>query len=505
MLSFSRLGQIGNLGNQLFQIASVCGITDRALFPESWPYWNYFTLPDNLVLANNNAFESLPKCIETEFTFNPDQFRPNSDIEGYLQSYEYFSETQPLRLRDPLPTIDAVAISIRRGDLVNNWVYDTPPIEYYIKAYEQFFPGKQIYLFSDDTKYCEWHFAPYGDKVKIINEDPITQLKIGAACRWHIISNSTFSWWMRWLHETSYEHTSGEIGTCIRPRYNFSTTYRETHPETDYWPDEWQIFDWREHPKWDLTDVTFTIPVSIDSARRQINLALSVDFLRKNFDTNIHIMENGTNRCSHFSQWAKYTRTVHRDFHRTKMLNDMAKEATTPYVCNFDCDTVFTPLAILEAVRKLREGYEIVYPFDGTVLRIPFNHPDSVRELSRYIGSTGYADVGALTKVPLEPKCSSVGHLLFVNKEAFFKAGGENEYFISYGPEDAERWLRFNKLGMKIYRVPGPTFHLNHPLTTNSCNKAPYYDANHARKDWQDTLSKEELINEINSWTWRNV
>lgn len=503
MLSFSRLGQIGNLGNQLFQIASVCGLAEQrndvALFPAGWPYWEYFSMPDNSIFDN---IPQLPSCIETEFTYNPDQFRNDSDIEGYLQSYKYFSKEQPLKLKEPLPPIDAVAISIRRGDLINNPVYDTPPIEYYIKAYEAHFHGKKIYLFSDDPLYCEWHFAPYKDCVTIMQESPIEQLRIGAACRWHIISNSTFSWWMRWLHEISYNHDACNIGTCIRPRFNFSEWYRETHPERDYWPESWQIFDWRQQDKWDLTDVTFTIPVQIDSARRVMNLAIAVDFLRKYFHTNIHIMENATRKCEHYSQWCKYTHVNHKDFHRTKMLNDMAREATTPYVCNFDCDTVFTPLAILEAVRRLREGYEIVYPFDGTVIRIPWNHPDKVRDISLYLRSTGSADVGCITNVPLEAKKSSVGHLLFVNKEAFFKAGGENEHFVSYGPEDAERWKRFNKLEMRIARVPGPTFHLNHPLTTNSCNKAPYYEANHTREQWQEKLSKEELINEIKTWHW---
>src|SRR6478609_4398001 len=162
MISFNRLGSIGNLGNQLFQIASMHGLAESMgtlLTLPDWPHYSHFK-----ALSYITGITGLPECKESEFTYNPAQFNDHSDIVGYMQSEKYFAST-PISLSNPLEPINAVAISIRRGDLINNTVYDTPPIEYYIKAYETHFYGMPIVLFSDDIDYCKWHFEAYGSLV----------------------------------------------------------------------------------------------------------------------------------------------------------------------------------------------------------------------------------------------------------------------------------------------------------------------------------------------------
>ena len=45
--------------------------------------------------------------------------------------------------------------------------------------------------------------------------------------------------------------------------------------------------------KYDLKDITFTIPVRIDTPDRLYNINYTVEYLLRNFDTNIIIYENG--------------------------------------------------------------------------------------------------------------------------------------------------------------------------------------------------------------------
>ena len=90
MIVFSRLGKKGNLGNQMFQIASTIGIAlknnQEFSFPK-WEYSKYFI----------NKFPEIQKDenfkIVKEKSFKYNQFRldnGNYDIDGWLQSEKYF-------------------------------------------------------------------------------------------------------------------------------------------------------------------------------------------------------------------------------------------------------------------------------------------------------------------------------------------------------------------------------------------------------------------------------
>jgi len=61
----------------------------------------------------------------------------------------------------------------------------------------------------------------------------------------------------------------------------------------------------------------------------------------------------------------------------------------------------------------------------------------------------------------------SVGGAFLANKNAYIKAGMENENFYGWGTEDIERIKRWEILGHKIHRTPGALFHLYHPGIQN--------------------------------------
>jgi len=49
----------------------------------------------------------------------------------------------------------------------------------------------------------------------------------------------------------------------------------------------------------------------------------------------------------------------------------MALRTNTPYVVNWDADVIITPLQIWLAVEKLRDGADMVFPYDGRFARWP--------------------------------------------------------------------------------------------------------------------------------------
>ena len=92
---------------------------------------------------------------------------------------------------------------IRRGDYV---LYPdhhpTCDLDYYKNSIElikkQSNNKKKILIFSDDKQWCKNTFL--GDEYIISeNTNPYIDLYMMTLCDYHIIANSSFSWWGAWL------------------------------------------------------------------------------------------------------------------------------------------------------------------------------------------------------------------------------------------------------------------------------------------------------------------
>jgi len=87
MITFSKLGALGRLGNSLFQIASMTGIAaslgTTAHFPQ-WRYQRYF----------KNQLKRMSKkrgeLYEPSFHYDNTWFQDEKDYTGWLQSELYF-------------------------------------------------------------------------------------------------------------------------------------------------------------------------------------------------------------------------------------------------------------------------------------------------------------------------------------------------------------------------------------------------------------------------------
>lgn len=500
MITFSGLNKNGRLGNQLFQLASTMGIAQRsqqdAAFPE-WPYERYFP---NLNLNNN--VQNFPVITEPRLGYFPELFedKKNIDIHGYLQCEKYFhTDTKRLfsfhpdfsqQCRDAAPPgvfgRQVIAIHVRRGDYKESPIHRVLPALYYLLALEEYFPNWRkcnLLFFGDDMEHVKFTFSGLSNAFFSEGLTDIADLCLMSQCDHFITANSTFSWWAAYLGEK-------EGTKVIYPKRYFKDNTKET---SEYiYPAHWTAFD-EEGMRLDLTDVTFTMPVAYDHSDRKENIELALAFILSAYDTNVIIGEQGGNKFAYLEKYCDYMQFDFPVFHRTRMLNEMARRAGTPYAANYDCDVLLQPAQILETVYRLREGVDVVLPYDGRFVRIGRHE---------YAGLAETLELTPLTSQEIGKAFGSVGGCVFVDVKSFFLAGGENENFISHAPEDVERIHRFKLLGLKVERVNGALLHIEHYIGENSNSNNRFRKHNFAEFDKVKAMTEEQLRNYVKTWTW---
>jgi hypothetical protein len=174
ILTFSKFGKYGRLGNQLFQYASLIGLSTKYnadLQLPAWDYSEYFE-GDFPVLTKNVKAQTTK---EPAYHYSPEfydrlNWKQDVDLLGYLQSEKYFAHCKELvrerltfkkdfaeKVMQPYRELfkkPVIAISIRRGDYVDNPNYQLLPITYSILSLFEHFPDWRerfnLLIFSDD-------------------------------------------------------------------------------------------------------------------------------------------------------------------------------------------------------------------------------------------------------------------------------------------------------------------------------------------------------------------
>jgi hypothetical protein len=472
MITFSKFGNYGRLGNQLFQYASLIGLGEifgKDVVLPKCDFAEYLENKPNIKCISDCAIVQ-----EKHYHYDVEQFNVdgNIDIVGWLQSEKYWQHCKE-KVRKALRFNSkkcnelyqyqqkffgkqSIAISVRRGDYVDNPNYAQLGADYYYLAMMQHIPNWQdcnILIFSDDIEYCKVHFECLPNVHFIEDLHPMQQLIVGSSCDHFIIGNSTFSWWLAYLGEK--EHSK-----VIRPNYLFEGNLLKQNDSKDFYPERWINYD-HINLKIDLKDTTFIIPVSIDSTDRIENINTCIAYINTYFDTNIIIGEQGTDAINHSKVKFNYPK-----FHRTKMLNEMTKQANTPIVINYDADVFLPPLQIWLAVHYIRTNVaDYVYPYDGQFARVGRGYYNLINDKKDLGRLSKYTFKGTFKNDVNTPK--SVGGAIAFNKEAYTEIGLENERFISYAPEDIERFYRMANTG-RLKRIKGVIYHLDHEVTINS-------------------------------------
>jgi hypothetical protein len=500
IISFSQLGKYGRLGNQLFQVASTMGLAEKhgaqAAFP-AWAYEQYFETPIPHGPMQPNQVQ------ERFFHHHEWDIRGDCDLLGYMQSEKYFGSIR-LKLKAQFVAEqkarhgeifqrETILIQVRRGDYVGNPGYYQLSSTFYLDALVAHFPNWRDYnllITSDDIEYCRTMFEGLPNAYFPTGVSDIENLALASACDHFIISNSSFGWWCAWLGEKP-------ASKIIHSGHMFAGKLA-TKDVRDYRPARWIEYK-KESYKIPLPDLTFTIPLLYDHEHRRENLDLVLYLLQSSIDANYVFCEQGGRHFEYTAQWGTYLSLDSEVFHRTKMLNEMALAAQTPFVANWDADVIIPPAQILAAVEALRAGADMVYPYDGRFGRMKRDVWWPQIQAARDIGIVRDAELKGRT-----PDHNSVGGAVLWNRDSFIDAGLENEHFISFSPEDCERHDRAKILGYDIRRVRGTLFHMDHWVGINSTPSNPYFKQGTEEIEKIRKMDRRTLRAYIDTWPWRH-
>jgi hypothetical protein len=228
--------------------------------------------------------------------------------------------------------------------------------------------------------------------------------------------------------------------------------------------------------KHDLTDTTFIILIRLDSVERLENLIACVSALRSSFDTAINVLEC-TSRKNGFietllSGQVNYSHIEDKDpiLFRTRYLNRMIREVTTPFVAVWDADVIAPAEQVLASMDALRKDEaDFAYPY----IKYFFDTTMIIREMYLQRDNDTEFLLKNRKRMSILYPPNPVGGAFFGNVKAYKESGLENERFYGWGMEDGERFNRWNRLGYRIKRINGPLFHLTHPKGINSIFQNP--------------------------------
>lgn len=187
------------------------------------------------------------------FTYDPtfETLSGSAYLIGYWQSYRYFEDAADQIRREIRPAhppseenrmwlsrieaCNSVCLHVRRGDYLGGEA-DSPVVcgpSYYGDAMQHVsrsLAAPKLFVFSDDIPWCRTAFA--GRDVEFVDsngpDDAIDDLRLMAACRHHIIANSSLSWWGAWL-----AHHPEQVVIAPQP------WLPGTHSDRDLLPPRW--------------------------------------------------------------------------------------------------------------------------------------------------------------------------------------------------------------------------------------------------------------------------
>jgi hypothetical protein len=225
------LGKYGRMGNQMFQYATLFSIAKTRGYEFGIPYKtksdnSYLNLYLdsaflNLTAKDSSGIKNIHRAQERNFTYNAGIFgiADNTDIIGYFQSEKYFIDYRQdllkefeftAEIKNKADTIRqigkklAVSLHIRLGDYLN--LPDNHPVctmEYYQEALNKIPDNAFLFIISDDNEKAAELFKDLKRPFCIPDtKNENIDMCLMTMCDYHIIANSSFSWWGAWLSES---------------------------------------------------------------------------------------------------------------------------------------------------------------------------------------------------------------------------------------------------------------------------------------------------------------
>jgi glycosyl transferase family 11 len=227
MITFSRLGRWGRLGNQMFEYAALLGIGMRLGYdvavpgPDRHDLASCFDITARILTGGDrgqlrHVFQE-PRIGYSERFWAIEDF---TDLRGFFQSPRYFPPRDVVKaeftFRADLMEAAAdvmqpwrdegrviVGMTVRRSDYQEHpelyvQLWDT---DFYDRALAEFEDLDPIVVVSsDDQVWCRERFA--GER--FVFADTVSdnaQLALLTLCDHLIVSNSSYAWWSAWLND----------------------------------------------------------------------------------------------------------------------------------------------------------------------------------------------------------------------------------------------------------------------------------------------------------------
>ena len=270
MLAFNQIGNLGRLGNQMFEYAAVRGIADKHGYEWCIPPFNRTGIEnyslqqcfklESVKEENLNFIENYQYVQEPHFHFSEELFEKcpdNVSLHGFFQTEKYFQHiSDEIRkdftfhdehldlCKEMIESVEGepIMLHVRRGDpnLTDSrgfkWSYTqcgdqhpVQPVEYYERALAEFDDDQPVIVFSDSVDWVKEQEFFSGDRF-LISEPvdkysdgsytPYTDLCLMSLCSHAIIANSSMSWWGAWL-------IANPNKKVIAPRMWFGPAYED--------------------------------------------------------------------------------------------------------------------------------------------------------------------------------------------------------------------------------------------------------------------------------------
>lgn len=189
-----------------------------------------------------------------------------------------------------------------------------------------------------------------------------------------------------------------------------------------------------------------------------------INYIFNRFITSIIVLESDLTRKyfpeNNYEQFRyEFMEDNNEFFHKTKCINRLIHLAETKFIAVWDADVIVPFEQIIASVDILRkEQAFLTLPYDGRAYLTDKYFAGLFKE-------TGNVEIfmKLLPGMSLMYGYHSTGGAFITSKEKYLEAGGENEKFYGWGPEDAERLKRLEIMNLTIHYTEGPLFHLWHP------------------------------------------
>jgi hypothetical protein len=266
MLANDDIGNLGRLGNQMFQYTALRGLAVKHGYEYCLPPREVIATRDpNVVSSDITMFEcfkipdaprhvtNFPKIMESTFALDENLWNncpDNISLYGYFQTEKYFKHIEEdIRtaftfvdeIRQPTEEAfklnfgetEVISIHVRRGDYLLHEHHLKMAPEYYSEGLSYMPEDIPVMIFSDGIEWCKEQEVFQGDRF-IFAEGNNTgiDLCLQSLCKYHIIGNSSFSWWGSWLAKSKK--------TVAPSKWFHEILYKDKYTK-DLYIDNWEI------------------------------------------------------------------------------------------------------------------------------------------------------------------------------------------------------------------------------------------------------------------------